>query len=116
MSAPIQRDKPLTLNDSRSQGTSSTGKNSAGSATAASQKGAGSPQTASSEVNIELANPLYNSSTRQADAVSRPTITSSADANSGLEDLKKQVTEHPAQAMQAHGGISSEQAAALLQA
>ncbi|MCF6283351.1 MAG: hypothetical protein L3J28_14305 [Candidatus Polarisedimenticolaceae bacterium] len=115
MSAPIQGDKPLTLNNGNSQGTHSSSKG--GNATAgANQTTPVEPPHASTEVDIERASQVYSSSTRQANASSESTITTAAEASSVLEQLKERLADNPAQAMQAQSGTSAEQVAALLHA
>jgi hypothetical protein len=113
MSLPIQGDKPLTLNNDRSQGTQTNSKS--GSTTATSQAEPIEPTQPTAEVDIERGSQVYSSTTRQTNASSEAAITSSADAQGKLNELKEQLS-NPAHAMQAHGQISSEQVAALLHA
>ena len=115
MSTPIQGDKPLTLNNGHSQGAHSS--NKGGNATAgANQTTPVEPPHASTEVDIDRGSQVYSSSTRQTSASSESTITTSAEANNVLEQLKERLADNPAQAMQAQSGASAEQVTALLNA
>lgn len=114
MSTPIQGDKSLTLNNGRSQSTST---NKGGAGTTSSQTAAPiEPTQASAEVDIERGSQVYSSSTRQTQTSSNTTIRSTADADSRLEQLAEQLTNNSSQAMQAQGHITTDQVEALLHA
>ncbi len=116
MSTPIQSDKPLTLNNGRSQ-SASTSREGAGTTGTSSQTAAPiEPVQAPAEVDIERGSQVYTSSTRQTQTSSNTTISSTTDADSRLEQLAEQLTNNASQAMQAQGHITTDQVKALLHA